>query len=122
MALDEGYRQLDAAAAADSSKVGPLVLTLHRVIDVIDRGEFVARSHPVEMPPGINAIEMHRITWPQMGGFIRYAVLEILDGETVSDDNVDSWTMHETPTAASKQAKETLRNDSGLAVIVANLA
>jgi len=51
-----------------------LVLTIHRVTDVIDGGEFVARSHPVAIPEGINAIGMHRITWPQMGPFIRHAV------------------------------------------------
>ena len=51
-----------------------LVLTIHKVTDVIDGGQFVARSHPVAIPPGINAIGMHRITWPQMGPFIRHAV------------------------------------------------
>lgn len=51
-----------------------LVLTIHKVSDVIDGGEFVARSHPVAIPAGINAIGMHRITWPQMGPFIRRAV------------------------------------------------
>jgi len=48
------------------------------VTDVIDGGEFVARSHPVAIPEGINAIGMHRITWPQMGPFIRHAVGAIL--------------------------------------------
>ena len=56
-----------------------LVLTMHRVNELIDDGEFFARSHPVAIPPGINALEMHRITWPQMGGFIRNAVEKILD-------------------------------------------
>ena len=51
-----------------------LVLTIHKVTDVIDGGEFVARSHRVAIPEGINAIEMHRITWPQMGPFIRRSV------------------------------------------------
>ena len=51
-----------------------LVLTIHKVTDVIDGGEFVARSHPVAIPDGINAIGMHRITWPQMGSFIRREV------------------------------------------------
>ncbi|MBE7502354.1 MAG: formyltransferase domain-containing protein [Verrucomicrobiales bacterium] len=55
-----------------------LVLTIHKVTDVIDGGEFVARSHQVPLPDGINAIEMHRITWPQMGLFIRDAVGAIL--------------------------------------------
>ena len=57
-----------------------LVLTIHKVTDVIDGGEFVARSHQVPIPDGINAIEMHRITWPQMGPFIRGAVGAMLDG------------------------------------------
>ena len=61
-----------AAMVRDGRK--HLVLTIHRVTDVIDGGEFVARSHPVPIPPGINAIDMHRITWPQMGPFIRHAV------------------------------------------------
>jgi len=57
-----------------------LVLTIHKVTDVIDGGGFVARSHQVALPEGINAIEMHRITWPQMGPFIRGEVLRMLNG------------------------------------------
>ena len=56
-----------------------LVLTIHKVSDVIDGGEFVARSHPVAIPEGINAVGMHRITWPQMGPFIRREVGVMLD-------------------------------------------
>ena len=56
-----------------------LVLTIHKVTDVIDGGEFVARSYQVAIPAGINAIEMHRITWPQMGPFIRRAVGTMLE-------------------------------------------
>jgi len=56
-----------------------LVLTIHKVTAVIDGGEFVARSHPVAIPQGINAVEMHRITWPQMGPFIRREVGAMLD-------------------------------------------
>ena len=41
---------------------------------MIDGGEFVARSHRVPIPDGITAIRMHRITWPQMGPFIRREV------------------------------------------------
>jgi len=55
-----------------------LVLTIHKVTDVIDGGEFVARSHRVEIPEGINAIGMHRITWPQMGAYIRREVGQML--------------------------------------------
>ena len=56
-----------------------LVLTIHKVTDVIDGGEFVARSHPVGIPEGINAVGMHRITWPQMGPFIRRAVSSMIE-------------------------------------------
>ena len=51
-----------------------LVLTNHKVSDVIDGGEFVAHSHRVAIPEGINALGMHRNTWPQMGPFIRREV------------------------------------------------
>mgnify|MGYP000913305597 CR=1 FL=1 len=56
-----------------------LVLTLHQVTRVIDGGAFVARSHPVPIPEGVNAVQMHRITWPQMGPFIRREVTALLD-------------------------------------------
>ena len=59
-----------------------LVLTIHKVTAVIDGGEFVARSHPVAIPQGINAVGMHRITWPQMGSFIRRAVDGMLEPVT----------------------------------------
>jgi len=56
-----------------------LVLTLHQVTSIIDGGAFVARSHPVPIPAGVNGVQMHRITWPQMGSFIRREVAELLD-------------------------------------------
>ena len=56
-----------------------LILTIHKVTDVIDGGESVAHSHPVAIPEGINAIGMHRITWPQMGPFIRREVGAMVD-------------------------------------------
>jgi len=56
-----------------------LVLTIHKVSDVIDGGEFVAHSHPVAIPEGINAVGMHRITWPQMGPFISRKVEGMID-------------------------------------------
>jgi methionyl-tRNA formyltransferase len=65
-----------AAMVRDGRK--HLVLTIHRVTDVIDGGEFVARSHPVAIPEGVNAVSMHRITWPQMGPFIRSEVGRML--------------------------------------------
>lgn len=74
-----------------------LVLTMHRVNETIDGGEFVARSHPVAIPPEINAIEMHRITWPQMHEFIRRAVSEILDADSTSIGSSEVWTMREEP-------------------------
>lgn len=40
---------------------------------------FVARSLPVPIPKGVNAVQMHRITWPQMGPFIRREVTALLD-------------------------------------------
>jgi methionyl-tRNA formyltransferase len=66
-----------AAMVRDGRK--HLVLTVHKVTDVIDGGEFVARSRPVAIPDGINAIGMHLITWPQMGAFIRGEVEGMLD-------------------------------------------
>ena len=66
-----------AAMVRDGRK--HLVLTVHKVTDVIDGGEFIARSHPVEIPDGINAVGMHRITWPQMGPFIRRIVGELVE-------------------------------------------
>jgi methionyl-tRNA formyltransferase len=56
-----------------------LVLTIHKVTDVIDGGEFVAHSHQVPIPEGVNAVAMHRITWPQMGPFIRREVGAMLE-------------------------------------------
>lgn len=75
------YPGPDPIAAMQRDGLSHLVLTVHRVSDVIDGGEFFARSHPVAIPPGINAIEMHRITWPQMGGFIVHALNKILRTE-----------------------------------------
>jgi hypothetical protein len=66
-----------AAMVRDGRK--HLVLTIHKVTDVIDGGEFVARSHPVAIPDGINAVGMHCITWPLMGPFIRDEVGRMLD-------------------------------------------
>jgi len=69
-----------AAMVRDGRK--HLVLTIHKVTDVIDGGEFVAHSHRVAIPEGINAVGMHRITWPQMGPFIRREVGALLDAAT----------------------------------------
>ena len=66
-----------AAMLRDGRK--DLVLTVHRVTDVIDGGEFVSHSHRVGIPNGVNAIGLHRITWPQMGPFIRSVVNGLLE-------------------------------------------
>ncbi|MHC1767225.1 MAG: formyltransferase family protein [Verrucomicrobiia bacterium] len=66
-----------AAMVRDGRKYS--VLTIHKVSDVIDGGEFVARSHRVAIPEGINAIGMHRITRLQMGPFIGREVSAMLD-------------------------------------------
>jgi len=91
------YPGPDPIAAMQRDGLTHLVLTIHRVNELIDDGEFFARSHPVAMPPGINAIEMHRITWPQMGGFIRNAVEEILDAIEVRQNESVSLALHEEP-------------------------
>jgi methionyl-tRNA formyltransferase len=91
------YPGPDPIGAMQRDGLSHLVLTMHRVNELIDDGEFFARSPLVEIPPGINAIEMHRITWPQMGGFIRSAVERILDAETIYARDFDAMTMHEEP-------------------------
>lgn len=91
------YPGPDPIAAMQRDGLKQLVLTMHKVSDVIDDGEFVARSHPVVIPSGVNAIDMHRITWPQMHGFIRQVVSDILDVREPSAVETDSWTMHEEP-------------------------
>ena len=70
-----------AAMVRDGRK--HLVLTIHKVTDVIDGGAFVAHSHRVAIPDRINAVGMHRITWPQMGPFIRREVGVMLDAATL---------------------------------------
>ena len=91
------YPGPDPIAAMQRDGISHLVLTMHRVNELIDDGEFFARSHPVAIPPGINAIEMHRITWPQMGQFIRNAVQDILKTDEVRQNVTDAWMIHEEP-------------------------
>jgi hypothetical protein len=57
-----------------------VVITMHEVAEVLDGGRFVARSHPVPLPPDANSVIVHRLTWPQMGPFIRRAVGAMLAG------------------------------------------
>ena len=91
------YPGPDPIGAMQRDGLKHLVLTMHKVSDVIDDGEFVARSHPVAIPSGINAIEMHRITWPQMHGFIRRAVADILDSDDAVTGSAEDLAMHEEP-------------------------
>lgn len=60
-----------------------IVITMHEVSDVIDGGKFVARSQRFPLPPHVNAIQLHRLTWPQMGPFIRHQVNAILERVSV---------------------------------------
>lgn len=55
-----------------------VVITMHEVNEVLDGGRFVARSHQVPLVEGADAAAMHRITWPQMGQFIRESVSHVL--------------------------------------------
>jgi methionyl-tRNA formyltransferase len=68
------YPGPDPIAGMQKDGKTEVVLTLHEVTDVIDGGRFVARSQRVPLPPEVNAIQLHRITWPQMGPFIRAQV------------------------------------------------
>ena len=79
--------------------IAAMVLTIHKVSDVIDGGEFVARSHRVAIPDGINAVGMHRITWPQMGPFIRREVGALLGAPSTYPVADQSLVLQETPIA-----------------------
>lgn len=85
-----------AAMVRDGRK--HLVLTIHKVTEVIDGGEFVARSHKVAIPEGVNAISMHHITWPQMGPFIRREVGAMLTSTSVGEPMELPLTLKEPPT------------------------
>ena len=89
------YPGPDPIAAMQRDGRKDLVLTMHTVTEVIDGGEFVARSHRVAIPEGVNAIQMHRITWPQMGNFIHEAVSGVLDSDPLSEKSDSSWMMQE---------------------------
>lgn len=91
------YPGPDPIAAMQRDGRKNLVLTMHRVTDVIDGGEFVARSHRVAIPEGVNAIEMHRITWPQMGGFICRAVEQVLNAAEIHSGDDESLMLHDEP-------------------------
>jgi methionyl-tRNA formyltransferase len=89
------YPGPDPIAAMVNDGCKDLVLTMHTVTDVIDGGEFVARSHRVPIPEGVNAIQMHRITWPQMGRFIHKATSDILDADSGREKSDSTWIMQE---------------------------
>jgi methionyl-tRNA formyltransferase len=93
------YPGPDPIAAMVRDGRSHLVLTIHKVSDVIDGGEFVARSHPVAIPAGINAVGMHRITWPQMGPFIRREVGALLGIASPYPLAHQSLVLQETPIA-----------------------
>ena len=61
-----------------------VVITMHEVTEELDGGVAVAHSHRVPLPPDANAIQVHRLTWPQMGPFIRREVLRRLPADTDS--------------------------------------
>jgi methionyl-tRNA formyltransferase len=66
-----------------------VVIIMHEVTAVLDGGDAFASSHKVPLPPGANAVKVHRITWPQMGPFIRRVVGALLDArlEAPADDS-----------------------------------
>ena len=68
------YPGPDPIAAMIRDGRSEVVITMHEVIEVLDGGRFVARSHPVALPKDVNAAALHRVTWPQMGAFIREQV------------------------------------------------
>jgi methionyl-tRNA formyltransferase len=56
-----------------------VVLNLHEVNEVLDGGRFVAHSHRVPLPKDTNAAALHRVSWPQMGPFIRQQVQRMIE-------------------------------------------
>lgn len=91
------YPGPDPIAAMIRDGRNDLVLTMHTVTDVIDGGEFVARSHRVAIPEGVNAIQMHRITWPQMRGFIRGAIAKLLEADPTNTNQPRDLMLHDEP-------------------------
>ena len=64
-----------------------VVITMHEVTEVLDGGVAVARSQKVPLPPDANAVKVHRLTWPQMGSFIRREVIARLDAQMDAPGN-----------------------------------
>ena len=101
------YPGPDPIAAMVNDGRKDLVLTMHTVTDVIDGGEFVAQSHRVPIPEGVNAIQMHRITWPQMGSFIHKATSDILDADLGAEKSDSAWIMQEAAAGSFVGASKT---------------
>jgi methionyl-tRNA formyltransferase len=80
-----------------------VVITMHEVSAVIDDGAAFARSHKVRLPPAANAVKVHRITWPQMGPFIRNQLLTLL---RMDEDDLST---HEPGMEAMEGLVKTLR-------------
>jgi len=70
-----------AAMIRDGKK--HVFITMHEVTDVLDGGAAVARSHPVPLPSNANAVKVHRMTWPQMGEFIRVQVRRLIQQQAI---------------------------------------
>lgn len=53
-------------------------LNMHRVTEVLDGGELIARSPAIEIGPGTNAVEVHRRSWAHLNGFITNEVYRLV--------------------------------------------
>ena len=71
-----------------------VVITMHEVTSVLDGGAAFARSHKVLLPPDANSVKVHRLTWPQMGPFIRRVVGDILEAD-VAEPTDESQFLHD---------------------------
>ena len=87
-----------------------VVITMHEVTAVLDGGDAFARSHKVPLPPDANSVKVHRLTWPQMGPFIRRVVGSILE-VGVEESKDESQFLHdaEVPYRVVSQWKYTER-------------
>jgi Cdc6-like AAA superfamily ATPase len=76
LAAKAGYRTVSVEAHEDKSLAALLVSPMRTLLFELDRiaGAAVGRSHKVPLPPNANAVRVHRMTWPQMCGFIRQQV------------------------------------------------
>jgi methionyl-tRNA formyltransferase len=72
------YAGPDPIAAMLRDGKTTVYLTMHEVSELLDGGRFVARSDPMPLPQGINAIELHRTTWPKVAGFLENVILQLI--------------------------------------------